>query len=788
MPFLESLAADGRLRAQRRPLVAAHPVLRGVERVERAPTGPHRFDVDLRFIASRVDDKGAVPPGLKPADVSVRAQRPGAPAHAAHALQRVDDTTLRAAFDPLAVLEEGSRPEELTVELRASRFVDPLSRTAILQLAGAPSAAELRIPAPPPEAADVDYLARDYDGFRQLLLDRMAGALPAWTERHAADLGVTMVEVLAYAADQLSYFQDAVATEAYLSTARRRVSVKRHARLLDAHAHEGCAARAWLRLRVTGDGVIRKGLVVTCDRPDIAGRGLDTLAGAGAAAFETLADTHVRVAHESLDLHDWGAREYALPRGATTAVLKGGGDLRAGDVVILAAAPGSAVSAPSAGRPPHPVRLVRDARPFDDPLTRESLVEISWAAEDALPATLPVAALVGGRPVTALAQVWGNVTPAEAGVWTAPAPCRLDGPEPYDAATARPLRLELPWTDLIYAAPYDDAVERTRPASSFTAPDPREATAQVRLTESADVSAVWLPMRDLLDAGRFARRFVAETEEDGTTRLRFGDNRSGRSPQSGRDLQASCRRGRMATNVGAGSLVAWASRDELGDAVIAGVSNPLAAAGGVEREPMERLRLDAPSAFRKQLRCVIPEDYVAAALEHPGVLDATAWERRAGGRGVTVVRVLPKGGGAPGAALLREVSNRLEARRLIDTRFEVRAPRFAPLDLHLQIDVAAPRRASDALRGAEGRVRRLLRAGDRRFGGVVAVGPVAAAVLAEAGVIDVHLHAFRRLGSDGEATPASGRIELDPWEVAQLDDVVTAAGRGVLKIEARVVS
>src|SRR2546427_6685807 len=46
-------------------------------------------------------------------------------------------------------------------------------------------------------------------------------------------------ELLAYVGDYLSYQQDAVATEAYLGTARRRVSVRRHARLVDYLVHDG---------------------------------------------------------------------------------------------------------------------------------------------------------------------------------------------------------------------------------------------------------------------------------------------------------------------------------------------------------------------------------------------------------------------------------------------------------------------------------------------------------------------------------------------------------------------
>ena len=90
----------------------------------------------------------------------------------------------------------------------------------------------------------------DYISLRRLLLDRMAVVMPAWRARNPADLGIAVVEGLAYVGDYLSYYQDAVATEAYLDTARRRVSVRRHARLLDYPMHDGRNARTWVQLRV----------------------------------------------------------------------------------------------------------------------------------------------------------------------------------------------------------------------------------------------------------------------------------------------------------------------------------------------------------------------------------------------------------------------------------------------------------------------------------------------------------------------------------------------------------
>ena len=140
-------------------------------------------------------------------------------------------------FDPLLSEAEFSFEPEFPPEVRANEH-------------------EWDIPAPSPcpprslKGPEIDYLAKDYASFRQLALDRLSLIMPDWRERHAPDLGVALVEVLAYVGDHLSYYQDAVATEAYLQTARRRISVRRHARLVDYHLHEGCNARALLCLTV----------------------------------------------------------------------------------------------------------------------------------------------------------------------------------------------------------------------------------------------------------------------------------------------------------------------------------------------------------------------------------------------------------------------------------------------------------------------------------------------------------------------------------------------------------
>src|SRR5262249_8810013 len=195
--------------------------------------------------------------------------------------------------------------------------------------------------APEPVPAPViDYLAKDYSSFRRLMLDRLAASMPSWIERSPADLGVALVEALAYVGDHLSYQQDAIATEAYLGTARRRISARRHARLVDYFMHDGCNARAWIHVHVTGD-VVTPTHTLFLTRVDgqparVPPATLDRALLERPLVFEAMHDAALFAAHNDMPFWTWGDRECCLPRGATSATL--GGDyphLAAGDVLIF---------------------------------------------------------------------------------------------------------------------------------------------------------------------------------------------------------------------------------------------------------------------------------------------------------------------------------------------------------------------------------------------------------------------------------------------------------------------
>jgi len=99
----------------------------------------------------------------------------------------------------------------------------------------------------------VDYMARDYDSFRRALLDLIPEKIPEWTDRSEANLGVALIELFAYMADILSYYQDRIANEAFLSTARERRSVIEHLKLIGYEMAPAASAAARLSLIVANN-------------------------------------------------------------------------------------------------------------------------------------------------------------------------------------------------------------------------------------------------------------------------------------------------------------------------------------------------------------------------------------------------------------------------------------------------------------------------------------------------------------------------------------------------------
>lgn len=299
-------------------------------------------------------------------------------------------------------------------------------------------------PTPPP----INYLAKDYGSFRTILLDRMNQLLPSWGATSEADLGVALAELIAYVGDQLSYQQDAVATEAYITTARSRISLRRHALLVDYRVHDGCNARAWISLTVSVPVFLdRSQTFLYTFAPGMPSplRGNEQAAlDAGVVVFEPMQDANLFPEHNTMNFYTWGDLDCCLPQGATEATLCGSfPNLQAGDVLIFKEVLGPQTGSPSDAdiRHRYAVRLTSVAtlnglgQPMIDPLFEagtgapiindtqlpQPVTEIRWSAEDALPAPLCLSSTFlnssgATETITNVSTVLGNVVLTDQGL------------------------------------------------------------------------------------------------------------------------------------------------------------------------------------------------------------------------------------------------------------------------------------------------------------------------------------------------------------------------------------
>jgi hypothetical protein len=676
-------------------------------------------------------------------------------------------------------------------------------------------------PAEPQALPEIDYLAKDYASFRRVMLDRLALLMPQWKERNPADLGVALIEALAYTADQLSYQQDAVATEAYLGTARQRISVRRHARLMDYGISEGCNARTWVQFDVSADVT-----AVDADHPAIpAGTRLTTrLPGRATviaddpriyaeadAVFETVeALESLYEDHNELQFYTWSDRRCCLPKGATRATLAGRHPhLTKGALLlfeeVIGAETGKSADADPARRHVVRVRTVLppkpDAPPLLDPVTGERITEVTWGEEDALPFPLWISALTEAGDRAHLSVARGNIVLADHGL-TLPRESLgsvpkawLRMPRPTDGDPCAPVvRQKVPPRfaprlvrgPLTHAAPWPAAADSARAAMQWSLRDVRPAITVTGTVRGARTP--WTVRRDLLNSAASANDYVVEIDNGGTGVLRFGDDVHGRRPEPGTAFTARYRIGNGAAgNIGADALAHLA----LNVPGIRNVWNPLPASGGQDPESLEDVRQRAPVAYRVQERAVTPADYAAVTERYADVQRAAATFRWTGSWHTAFVTV-DRGGGAPVTEDFEDdLRAHLERYRMAGHDVEVDGPRLVSLELDLHVCVAADYFRSDVQQELydvlsnrdlpDGR-RGLFHPDNWTFGQPIFLSAIVAAAHQVTGVESVTARVFQRQGSPESSGLAAGRLDMDRLEIVRLDNDPNFAERGRLAI------
>jgi len=691
--------------------------------------------------------------------------------------------------DPASALVHLTATYELT--LLDVAHIDPMFASAQFTLTpgvshGIDPSAPDNAPGDLPDGVEINYLAKDYNSFRTLMLDHLTLSDPEWRERNPSDVGVMVVETLAYAADYLSYYQDAVATESYLGTARQRTSVRRHARLLDYRLHEGCNARTWVQLQVDDEYVVveRGTQLLTRGEGGVViapGSSEHERALARAAVFETMHTATLFMAHNDMALYGWGSARSALQAGSTSAILRGHlADLRAGDVLVFeeVIGPEPILQADPAQR--HAVRLAAPPKLSADTLSGESITQIEWMDSDALPFDFPIAS---PAPGVAWTRVRGNIVLADHGRTIAGQELPRIPPEaPY-----RPV-LSLP--DLTFQAPYNHAVAVKQGASAALSTDSRKSVPAITLLERRERNGgernIWRARPDLLGSAAFAREFVVEIANDRRATLRFGDGHAGLRPRPGCHMSATYRVGSgRVGNIGPDAL----SHIVTEDGRIIGVRNLLGAVGGRDPEAIEHARLRIPHAFRTEERCVTAEDYAAIASRYHGVRRAVARLRWTGSWQTAFVYIQRHGRDEDDPGFRDAVRRFMEPYRLPGYEITIHPPYHVSLEIALRVYVAPGH--------SRGAVRRRLAAlfGDTElpdgengffhpdnfsFGEPLYLSRIISLAMTVQGVLRVEAERFGRWGAPPAGELAAGVIQVRPLEIIRVANDPDAPANGTI--------
>jgi len=596
---------------------------------------------------------------------------------------------------------------------------------------------------PSPRTYDgVELMARDFDSLLRALLDRLPQLAPDWRDRSEADLGMVLLELFAYAGDQLSYLLDRVALEGFLRTATQYESVRRLLRLVDYAMDPGAAGEAALLFDVVGASplYLPAGFAVTT-RVD-AGAG----AGAEAVVYET---QHDAVLHPAISRVALSLDAPSSPDGLQAALAADlTGSVRPGDRLL-----------------------------FEQGKQRE-WVEVASAvfgAVTTLTFTQPLAGryTAAGDPSQGIvpAGVHGNVVQATHGQTQL---VKLPG-------TGRPAqRVEL------------ELAPVTCVASAGGGPP--------ALALSVQVDGVrWTAVEDFIDSDAADRHHRFTRDNAGHVTLHFGDGDRAAMPGEGAAIEVRLRVG----NGTAGQVAANAlTQFDAGFAFphpsqrIVAVRNPFAAAGARDPESLAQARLLGPYQLRKQNRAVVPADYEAciAAGVRAGTSTIVPVQSKARfrhtGSWTTVFVSVDLPGRRPLAdtpGLREALEALLQARKMAGLDVRVEDARYCPLHIGLRVEVDDEHFARDvriaveqALVGPLAHQLPFFGAGRFGFGQAVHLSDLYGVVTAIEGVRSVAVTRFKRLGDRYADSEALGFVPVGSLEVARCDNDGTATENGVL--------
>jgi Baseplate J-like protein len=567
-------------------------------------------------------------------------------------------------------------------------------------------------------APAIDYLAKDYESFRHTMVSAMMTRVPGWQVTSDADLDQVLIDLIAAAGDELSDYQDRVMTESRFATCRSRISLARHARLMDYHVHQGNQASTWLALEI--DAAAGQ---ITLPRRHLFWTGEQVQPGSdfrlpNSVFFATREPHILHPLLNTLRLYTWDDTVPTLEAGTTTADLAVDttGLLiteAAGAQLLVDWITGNAPAVPIVrqlviqeqlnpqtgtvnGRDVGKRQLLRllpgaaGAALVVDPLHGRTLVRVNWRAEDQLQWDYGFTVFPDGLRVPDASTFHANLVPVHHGLPVDTVFVEPDEPLPNEF-TRHFERTEDDRYGVLCRLPQGPLAYLPTP---LVGEDPPVSTLVVNVDIPGGGLDPWDEVESLVhsdDSEENGDHFAVETDELLRSVLRFGNGVNGRLLPHGAEVQCEYQIGLgHEGNVGADSILNPDFIPALDQGTITECWNPFDVVDGRDPEPAARVLRNAPEAYRaRQLRAITLDDYAKRAREVEGVAEAVAHYAWTGSWRTVRIAIDPAGTELLADDLRLAVAQHLESVRLIGEDLELRAPRFVPLAIEVSVCLSA---------------------------------------------------------------------------------------------------
>ncbi len=553
----------------------------------------------------------------------------------------------------------------------------------------------------PSENPKIDYLAKDFESFKHMMINAMKERIAGWEPTSEADFDVMLLELFSVAGDELSDFQDRVMNEAFFTNARKRVSLARHARLVDYHIHQGNQASGVLAVQVDENYTEMENegsFYVKAAIPDF-------------IWFQTAAEYFFHKHLNQISIHTWSDSITALKAGATSADLKIDAGVSAricekiNDGSIkrflireeISPATGKAAGRDIAKR--QILHLQKNAQVIIDPLTGSDVLRVHWEGTDALLndyCTYIECNRDASATETDTSLFYGNLVDIFYGKPSCDTfhPPLREGESAQDDALYYEIKTDNSGKEYVLCTLQNPLLYKNTPLGGEVPP---RSTLMLSV-ELGGAGEVWEERIDLINSDSNDTHFAVETDELGVSRLRFGNGANGAQLAENAIVKCYYQSGYGPDgNTGADSHVEIVKNEELPKclheflpafhpAPVESVRLPFSIDNGRAPEPAAEIIRKAPEAFKaRQLRAVTLNDYIKRAEELPEVFKAAARYGWSGSWRVVRVVVDPAGSLELSPAAYRKVYRHLNAVKLIGDDLEIRPPRFVPLRIKVSL-------------------------------------------------------------------------------------------------------